>query len=157
MYALSAGVGVGAEACWVGIVDDGLFDDDDDAPAPALAPASTAAAMADCSWALEALVYVLMRASHRASLSWRSWCGLRRLRGGAGVLGVHPTPAWDTDTLSARKRSRRYVRHPDLLALVQFEHGLVRSHLIFRCWHKTQASTRVDLECDVRCERGDVA
>lgn len=63
-------------------------------------------------------VQCLNRASHRANLSSSSWFGRRRLRGGAGVLGMQTA-----------------------FNLMQFEHGLLRSHFFFRCWHKTQAST----------------
>lgn len=35
--------------------------------------------------------YCLSSSSHRARRSWRSWFGRRRLRAGAGVLGVQET------------------------------------------------------------------
>lgn len=40
------------------------------------------------------VAYCFKSSSHRARRSWRSWLGRRRLRAGAGVLGVHVTPAW---------------------------------------------------------------
>jgi hypothetical protein len=39
------------------------------------------------------LAYCLSSSSHRARRSWRSWFGRRRLRAGAGVLGVQVTLA----------------------------------------------------------------
>lgn len=39
----------------------------------------------------EPLAYCLRSSSHRARRSWRSWFGRRRLRAGAGVLGVQVT------------------------------------------------------------------
>jgi hypothetical protein len=74
----------------------------------------------------EPVAYCLRSSSQRASRSWRSWLGRRRLRAGAGVLGVHVTPA-----------------------LRQLEQGVLRSHFILRCWHSTQART---LGC--LCARG---
>lgn len=38
------------------------------------------------------------------------------------------------------------TRLGSLLAFTQFEQGKVRSHLIFRCWHKTHARMRGGLE-----------
>lgn len=38
-----------------------------------------------------AVAYSFNSSSHRARRSWRSWFGLRRLRAGAGVLGVQVT------------------------------------------------------------------
>lgn len=45
------------------------------------------------------VAYCLRSSSHRARRSWRSWFGRRRLRAGAGVLGVHVTPAWGGERL----------------------------------------------------------
>jgi len=73
-------------------------------------------------WALggvaEAVAYCFNRASHLANLSCKSWFGLLLLRAGAGVEGVHVT-----------------------FALMQLEQGVFRSHLILRCWQRTQART----------------
>lgn len=55
-----------------------------------------------------AVAYSDSNSSHRASLCCRSWFGRLLLRAGAGVLGVQAT-----------------------LALMQLEHGVLRSHLIF--------------------------
>lgn len=72
---------------------------------------------ADCCWpGAEPSAYCLSSSSHRARRSWRSWLGRRRFLAGAGVLGTQVT-----------------------FAFIQLEQGELRSHLILRCWQRTQA------------------
>lgn len=79
--------------------------------------------------------------SHRARRSCKSWFGRRRFRAGAGTLGVHVTLAYRRMSMP---KDRKYV---DTVwpTFTQLEHGVLRSHLILRCWQSTQASTRICL------------
>lgn len=66
-----------------------------------------------------AVAYSCKSSSQRARRCCKSWLGLLLFLAGAGVLGVQVTPAF-----------------------MQLEQGLFRSHLILRCWQRTQARTR---------------
>lgn len=81
--------------------------------------------------------YSFRSSSHRANLSCRSWLGRRRLRAGAGVLGVHLTFA-----LGGCQQAQHPPTRPRHLTLIQLAQGKTLSHLIFRCWQRTQARMR---------------